>query len=162
MLIAIKCHAKLKNLKDLQACAVFEHWFKEKCDSKFNRLCTLQKYASTLAHMEPGLPNVLWLDWIHYREMRFKGHSIQFEKFTTLFSNLETHAITLWEQKVLMDLPLRVDYDEITDDMGNSEVGYSLFSDHRNKCFKDRDMLVKAILADPVLCKCFLTGNLDS
>ena len=113
--------------------------------------------------MEPGLPNVVWLDRTHYQEMRFKGHPIEFDKFTTLFSNLENHAITLWEKDVLMNLRLRVDYDQITDDMGNSAVGYSLFSDRRNKCFfKDRDILVKAILADPVLHKRFLTGNLDS
>lgn len=47
--------------------------------------------------------------------------------------------------------------------MGNSAVGYSLFSDCRNKCFfKDKEILVKAILADPALCKRSLTGNIDS
>lgn len=106
MLIAIKCYDMWKNLEDLQACAKFELWFKEKCDSTFNTLCTLQKYASTLACMEPGLPNVVWLDHTHYWEMQFKGHPIEFDKFTTLFSNLENHAITLWEQEVLMNLHL--------------------------------------------------------
>lgn len=162
MLIAIKRYAKRNNLDDLQACTKFEPWFKEKRDSTFNTLCTLQKYASHLARMEPGLPNVVWLDRIHYRTMRFKGHLVEFDKFTTLFSNIENQAITIWEQEVLMNLPLRVDYDQITDDMANTEVGYSLFSDRRNTCFKDRDILAKAIFADPVLHKRFLTGNLTS
>jgi hypothetical protein len=162
MLIAIKRYAVQHNLEDLQAAAKFEPWFKEKKDSTFNTLCTLQKYASALARAEPGLPNVVWLDRVHYRKMRYKGHSIDFDDFTTLFSNVESHAITLWERDVLMGLKLRVNYNQITDDMSNTAVGYSLFSDPRNTCFKNRDILVKAILETPTLRNRFLTTNLDN
>ncbi|KDR69489.1 hypothetical protein GALMADRAFT_1352513 [Galerina marginata CBS 339.88] len=161
MLNAIKHRAMLEDIEDLQACAMFESWFTEKVDSTFNTLCTLQKYASNLARKEPGLPNVIWMDRIHHQTMRFKGHTIQFDHLTTMFSNMEDHAITIWEKEVLMGLPLRANYIQITDDMGNNDVGYSLFSDPRNTIFKDRDILIKAILADPVLSQRFLTGSKD-
>lgn len=162
MLTAIKQHAQLKNQEDLEACALFEQWFKEKVDSTFNTLCTFQKYASTLARAEPGLPNIVWMDRVNYKTMRFQGHTIKFDKLTTLFSNVESQAVALWEEQVLMNLQIRVEYSQITDDLANLEVGYSLFSDRRNKCFLDRDILVQAILADPVLSKRFFTGNMDN
>lgn len=161
MLIAIKRHAAYHKMDDLKSCQVYEQWFKEKEDSTFNTLCTIQHYASSLAYNEPSVPHVVWMDRIHYRTMRFKGHTIEFEKLTTLFSNLENDAITIWEKNILMNLPLRLDYQQITDDMGNTDVGYSFLSDKRNTCFKNRDILAKSIMADTTLSNCFLTGIID-
>ncbi|KAF8814338.1 hypothetical protein BYT27DRAFT_7250136 [Phlegmacium glaucopus] len=162
MLSAIKHYAQNKELDDIAACQKYEQWFKEKQDSTFNTLCTFQHYASSLAYNEPGVPNVVWMDRTNYRTMRFKGHKIEFDKLTTLCSNLEDSAIAIWEKDVLMGLPLQVNYSQITDDMGNSSVGYSFVSDIRNKCFKDRDILAKAILDDLTLSKRFLTGMVDN
>lgn len=162
MLTAIKQHAENNQLDDITACARFERWFKEKNDSTFNTLCTYQHYASSLAYNEPGVPNVVWMDRTTYQTMRFKGHTVEFNKITTLFSNLETNAIKIWENDVLMGLPLQVKYTEITDDMGNSSVGHSFISDPRNGCFKDRDILFRSILANPTLSKRFLTGMVDN
>jgi hypothetical protein len=162
MLITVKRYAETSGLDDIKACEKYEDWFKEKKDSTFNTLCTFQHYASSLAYNEPGVPNVIWMDRTNYRTMRFKGHTIEFDKLTTLCSNLEDSAIAIWEKEVLMNLPLQVNYSQITDDMGNSSVGYSFVSDTRNNCFKDRDILVKAILADPTLSKRFLTEMSDN
>jgi hypothetical protein len=162
MLQAIKRRGELRGLDDIAACEKYERWFKEKEDSTFNTLCTFQHYASSLAYNEPGVPNVIWMDRTHYRTMRFKGHTIEFDKLTTLCSNLEDSAIAIWEKDVLINLPLQVNYSQITDDMGNSGVGYSFVSDPQNKCFKDRDILAKAILADTTLSKRFLTGMRDN
>jgi len=162
MLTAVKRHAENGALDDIVACAKYERWFKEKEDSTFNTLCTFQHYASSLAYNEPGVPNIVWMDRTNYRNMRFKGHTIEFDKLTKLFSHLEDNAIAIWEKDVLMNLPLKVDYSRITDDMGNASVGYSFVSDARNTFFKDRDILAKAILADPALSKRFLTGMVDN
>lgn len=161
MLIVIKRHAAHHKMDDLKACQVYEQWFKEKEDSTFNTLCTIQHYASSLAYNEPSVPHVVWMDRIHYQTMRFKGHTIEFEKLTKVFSNLENDAITIWEKNILMNLPLRLDYQQITDDMGNTDVGYSFLSDKRNTCFKNRDILAKAIMADTTLSNCFLTSMID-
>lgn len=162
MLITIKRHAVHHKMDDLIACRAYEQWFKEKEDSTFNTLCTFQHYASSLAYNEPSVPHVVWMDRTHYRTMRFKGHTIEFEKLTRLFSNLENDAIAIWEKNILMNLPLHLNYKQITDDMGNTEVGYSFLSDNRNTCFKNRDILAKAIMADSTLSNHFLTGIIDN
>ena len=162
MLIAIKHLAVEKKVHDITPCAKYERWFKEKNDSTFNTLCTYQHYASNLTYNEPGIPNVVWMDHTTYWTMHFKGHMIEFNKITTLFSNLETNAINIWETEVLMNLPLKVKYAEITDDMGNAGVGYSFFSNACNRCFQDRDILAKTILATPTLANCFLTRMVDN
>lgn len=163
MLIAIKHQASEKYTEDLKAAEKYEPWFTEKHDSTFNTLCTMQKYASALARAEPGLPHVVWMDRTHFQTMRFKGNVIEFNKLTTLFSNIEDHAIYLWENDVLMNLlSLKIQYSQLTDDMGNTEVGYSFLTDKRNKCFSNRDALATAILKDSTLSKRFLTGETDN
>ena len=106
MLISVKRLARQNESQDLEACEEYQEWFTEKVDSTFNTVCTLQHYASSLAHQERGLPVVVWMDQINYRTMRFKGHTVEFEKLTTLFTNLENDAIRIWEQDILMGLPL--------------------------------------------------------
>lgn len=106
MLISMKHLARKNEAEDLDACKEYQEWFTEKVDSTFNTICTLQHYASSLAHQERGLPVVVWMDRINYRTMRFKGHTVEFEKLTTLFTNLENDAIRIWEQDILMGLPL--------------------------------------------------------
>ena len=162
MLISVKRLARQNESQDLEACEEYQEWFTEKVDSTFNTVCTLQHYASSLAHQERGLPVIVWMDRINHRTMRFKGHTVEFEKLTTLFTNLENDAITLWEKDVLMGLPLRATYNKVTDNMGNTDVGYSFIFDQRNESFQDRDILAKAILADSALSKKFLTGLIDN
>ena len=162
MLIAVKREALKKKTKDLEACKNHEQWFTEKVDTTFNTLCTMQHYASSLAQHERSLPLVVWMDRTNFRKMRFKGHTVEFDKLTTLFTNLENDAITLWEKDVLMGLPLRATYNKVTDNMGNTDVGYSFIFDQRNESFQDRDILAKAILADSALSKKFLTGLIDN
>lgn len=161
MLICLKRVANNTQVGDLKACKKYETWFTEKVDSTFNTLCTMQHYASSLAHHERGLPQVVWMDRKNFQIMRFKGNLVEFGKLTTIFTNLENTAIKLWENDILMGLPLRAPYDSITDNMGNLEVGYSFICDKRNKDFQDRDILAKAIISDPLLSKQFLTGNID-
>ncbi|KAF8957928.1 hypothetical protein BDZ97DRAFT_1924184 [Flammula alnicola] len=161
-LLAIKRLAEKTNIEDLQACSRFEKWFTEKMDSTFNSLYTLQHLATSLAYGEPVMPRVVWTDRTTYRVMRYGGTTIEFDKLTPLFSNLEEDAVRLWENEVLMGLPLRVDYTHITDDMANDAVGYSFIFDKRNSFFQDRDALAKAILAHPQLSNRFLAGSVDA
>jgi hypothetical protein len=162
MLSAIKHEAFMKKVDDITACTVYENWFTEKVDSTFNALCTLQHFASSLAYNEPGMPHIIWMDRTHYRTMRYKGDTIEFDKLPTLFGLLETDAIRIWKEDILMGLPLRIHYNEITDDPAITDVGYSFIFDKRNPFFKDRDILAKAILTSPMLSKQFLTGLYDS
>jgi hypothetical protein len=64
--------------------------------------------------------------------------------------------VETWETKVLMGLRLRVEYGEIADDMANKSVGYSCFTDPRNSCFEQKDLLLSGILEDSKLRDWFL------
>lgn len=163
MLIALKRVAENREITDLDACMQYDKWFTEKVDSTFNTLCTMQHYASSLAYSERGFPLVVWMDRIHFQTMRYKGNTIEFGKLTTMFANLENDAIRIWEQDILMGLPLRIHYaNGIVENMADTSVGYSFVSDTRNTCFKDRDILAKAILSHPLLSKRFLTEHMDN
>ena len=163
MLVVLKRIATTENIDDLKACQQYEKWFTEKVDSTFNTLCTLQHYASSLAHQERGLPHVVWMDRTNHQTMRFKGHTVEFGKLTSVFSTLENDAINMWEKDILMGLPLRVDYgNQIVDDLANTAVGYSFLADPRNKCFHKRDILANTILSHPILSKKFLTTQIDN
>ncbi len=62
MLISVKRLARQNESQDLEACEEYQEWFTEKVDSTFNTVCTLQHYASSLAHQERGLPVIVWMD----------------------------------------------------------------------------------------------------
>ncbi len=65
--------------------------------------------------------------------MRFKGHTVEFGKLTSVFSTLENDAINIWEKDILMGLSLRVNYGkQIVDDLANAGVGV-LFSSRSTK-----------------------------
>lgn len=144
---------------NMDAFDTYSHWFMEKVDSTFNTLYTLQHHATALALAETTMPRIVWTDRQKYSEMRYCGSPINFHGLQTVFSNMEEDAIKIWESDVLMGLPLRVNYQHLSDDLSNTAVNYSFLSDKRNKCFSDRDMLAKAILADPILSRKFLTDK---
>jgi len=161
-LLAVDAKRKEAKISTTKACDMFARWFTEKEESTFNSLRSLQHRATALAKSEISMPRVVWTDRTSYRSMRYAGDRVQFDQFNTVFSAMERDAITIWEQDILLGLPLRVSYSEISDDIANNDVGYSFIFDRRNRQFRDRDMLIKAIAMDPVLSKRFLTGARDS
>ncbi len=50
MLVILKRVATTESIDDMKSCERYEKWFTEKVDSTFNTICTLQHYASSLAH----------------------------------------------------------------------------------------------------------------
>jgi hypothetical protein len=59
--------------------------------------------------------------------MRYKGNPISFNGLQSVFLKLEEESINIWENDVLMHLPVRVSYDQLFDDLSNTAVDYSLF-----------------------------------
>jgi hypothetical protein len=152
LIFLIAIHAKNN---ETQSCDLYSPWFTEKIDSTFNFLCTLQHQASALAYSETLMPRIVWTDRTTYRTMRYKGSSVSFDGLQNVFKKMEEDAIKCWENDVLMQLPLRVNYDQIIDDLSNTTVDYSFFSDKRNVCFENRDQLAEAIMEHPILSKKF-------
>jgi hypothetical protein len=153
-------HSLVKNLEcsALEACDRYTKWFTEKHDSTFNSLRSLQHQATSLAMNEVGMPKIIWTDRDTYRSLKYKGHPIEFDKFTNIFETMEDDAIALWEEHVLMGSDLRINYSDIADDLGNETFGYSFLSDHRNACFKERDLLLRHVMSTPALRNRFILG----
>ncbi|KAF8416465.1 hypothetical protein L210DRAFT_3511762 [Boletus edulis BED1] len=135
------------------ACDALQDWFVENKHSTFSRLRSLQHCASTIAYDTTSLPNIWWMDTVHWKSMLFKGNPIHFEDLCQMFTDTETKLIELWEQKVLGGLPLKslmAEYhhlDRIADDLTNKSVGYTFISDQRNKVFKEvRGHLIEQIV----------------
>ena len=156
LIFLIAMHTKQTGTK---ACDLYSHWFTEKVQSTFNSLYTLQHKASALAYSEISMPRLVWTDRKTYGSMRYRGTPITFQGLQHIFSAIEEDAVKMWEKDILMDLPLRVNYNELFDDPANTTVDYSFFSDTRNRCFADRDIMAKAIIEDPALSKIFLTNS---
>lgn len=129
------------------ACDALQPWFTEKNYSTFARLRSLQHRASAIAYDTMGLPHIWWTDTKDWMSLKYKGNSITFSDVRSIFQDIEQDLITVWEDKILRGLPLRVDYADadLVDDLTNKDVGYSFLFDAANTCFQDRSHLVRAI-----------------
>ncbi|KAG2012821.1 helicase domain-containing protein [Coprinopsis cinerea AmutBmut pab1-1] len=126
----------------------------------FNEIRALQHRASAYAYAEDGSIKIVWTDRKNFRTMLYKGDPIHLDNLTPMFDAMHSDAISRWEDHLLMGLDLRVDYQDLADDLSNNAVGYSFIHDRRNKVFADRDRLVRAICADRKLSEHFLTGTI--
>jgi DEAD/DEAH box helicase/Helicase conserved C-terminal domain len=133
-------------------------WHREKVESTFNSIRSLQHRASAIAFATQSMPRIWWTDRNTFKSMLYKGHPVHFDDFKTVFLNLETDAVNIWENDILCGLELNVVYNLLSDDLTDREVGYSMFSDPRNNIFLDRDRLMRGVLHSPELRKKFVTG----
>jgi hypothetical protein len=84
--------------------------------------------------------------------MLYKGDKVEFSAIEMAMLGMEAAAVELWEDKIMLGTGLRVDYNEIVDDLSNVAVSYSFLVDPRNKSLQHHSTkLVAAILNDPAL-----------
>lgn len=136
-------------------------WMQEQKYCTFDSLRNLQHQASSLAFNAPSLPDVWWTDKINWRELMHKGKKISMDNVVDIFAAMEKQTVEHFEKEVLCGLDLRITYDGIVDDLTNRTPGYSFLSDPANTCFHDRDIMMQAILNNPVLRKRFLITHND-
>jgi len=160
-LVEIHSQSK-KHKKNSQATVAKElsRWYIEKFESTFNSLRTLQHRATAIAYATPSLPRLWWVDPDTFHTMMYEGNKIIFDDVSKVFNKMEDDLISTWEQHILLGLKLRVDYDELYDDISNTTVGYSFLNHSQNQCFTNRDRLVTAIINDPELSKQFLCDQI--
>lgn len=140
-----------------EPCKKLQPWFTEKVDSTFNSLRSLQHRASSISYTAMNLPDIWWLDRKHYQEMLYLGDKISFSAIRNIFVDLQADIHHLFKNKILLGLPLHIRYDSLADDLSNEKVGYSFLSDPRNSAvFGDRNILIRAVLADPELRQQFI------
>lgn len=133
-------------------------WHREKTDSTFNSLRSLQHRATAIAQTSMGLPRVWWTDRNTYTSMLYEGNAITFPDISKLYVELERLAVEAWEVDVLCGLSIRSSYGDLADDLTSTSVGYSFISDPRNPFLQDRDKLLHGILDDMPLRNRFVAS----
>ncbi|KAI5981269.1 hypothetical protein EDC04DRAFT_2617498 [Pisolithus marmoratus] len=87
----------------------------------------------------------------NYPFSRIRGNSIHLNGLCSMFAASAAAVVDLWEQKVLRGIKIHISYDDLADDLGNHDVGYSFLTDRRNTCFTDCDALGNRFLTDPLV-----------
>lgn len=136
-------------------------WLQEKRNSTFNALRGLMHMGTSIVFNSPSLPKIIWVDRDNYEELMWQGYNVKLDHLRQACVVLEKQTVKRWEVDVMMNLNLRVDYDEIVEDLSNTTVGYSFLADHRNVMFKDRDRMIRAVIADPALKRFFFDQQPD-
>jgi hypothetical protein len=121
-------------------------------ESTFNSLHSLMHRAAAIAHSSMSLPHIWWVDRVNYKSLLYRGDMVTIDDIKKCFINMETEAVTQWENDILCGTKLYIDYQYLADDLSNEEVGYSFLMDPCNKCFQGHSMsLATAILNTPHL-----------
>ena len=148
-----------ESAEEEEACSMLQPWFTEKSLCPFNSLRSLQHRASAIAKSTMGLGRVLWVDRENWTTLLYQGTRISLDQMIEINKAIEDELINAWEGKVLLGLNVRVEYSNIVENLGNTNVGYSFLTDPRNDTFKQRDRLLLAILEDPVQSRNFVQVN---
>ncbi|KAJ7467398.1 hypothetical protein B0H11DRAFT_2046928 [Mycena galericulata] len=136
---------------------VAEYVTEKQKTTTFNSLMTLQHFTSKLAYQTLALPRIWWLDRDEWSEMLYDGNVIGLGQVEEVFRRLEAEIVDLWENKVMMGLGLRVDYEELADDLRNTEPGYCFLDDPKNVFAAHENDLIDRVFNDPELLEEFTT-----
>jgi len=137
----------------------FSRWFTESEPSTFHTIRTLQHVGSSIAYTTMALPRIWWPEPGNFRVMLYLGHTVRLDDFGKAFSQMEQDMVKIWEQDILLGFKIRINYDNLVDNISNTDVDYSLFSDPRNPCFQNASTLLhSAIIKDPIQYARFVKG----
>lgn len=138
------------------------HWLQEKKLCTFDSIQSLTHIATSIVYNSPAMPKVLWADREHHTHLLWQGYNVKLEHLKEACRVLEDQTVQNWEEHVLLGLKLHVDYGEsITEDLTNNTVRYNFLTNHRNKVFHDRNILINAIMASPKLIKIYFKQDSD-
>lgn len=148
--------------QDDLACDELQHWFKEKVISPFNTLCTLQHYATHITLGTMAMPKIWWTDRQSWTKLLYEGQEVDIRGVRDLMQALELDAIRLWEEDVLMGLPIpNLQLENLAEDLTNTSLGYGPLSDPRNAHLTaaHRRLLLDSICKSPIHRERFLHSS---
>ncbi|KAF8126882.1 hypothetical protein K438DRAFT_1790273 [Mycena galopus ATCC 62051] len=128
---------------------------KDKANTTFGTLMTLQHYASALAYKSMSAPQIWWLDSEHWSSLKYLGDTVSMSNLREIAGGIEKEMLEIWEKKILLGTGLYVQYDDLADDLTNKTTGYSFLSDERNPFAQHKHTLATRIFQDPELRKKF-------
>jgi hypothetical protein len=134
-------------------------YVREKEITTFNSLMTLQHYATALAFRTMALPRIWWIDRVNWHELLYLGQRVTYHQICTVFHHTERKLIRMWEDKIMLGLDLRIEYDIVADNLLRTEPGYSFLQDESNPFAMQQSKLGEAILNNPMLKNRFFTED---
>lgn len=134
-------------------------WFTEYTPSTFNTLRSLTHLGSSIAFTTMSIPKIWWKNPKDPRTMLFEGQDIKLDNISKALSAMEHDMVQIWQNQILLGFNLHIPYTHLADNMSNTDVGYSLFTDPRNTGFHGTSsLLLDTILQDPIQSQHFVKG----
>ncbi|KAI0365170.1 hypothetical protein BV20DRAFT_909139, partial [Pilatotrama ljubarskyi] len=137
-------------------------WFTIGQESTFHSLRSLQHRASSIVVSTQNEPNMKWKDGSNFTTLIYLGHEVSLDALRRCQGAIEDATCTLLQDTLLFGHPFTIDIAALKDDMGNSQPGYSLFTDRVNaQVLGCPDQLIDHILCTPALRHRFVIGLRD-
>jgi bloom syndrome protein len=122
----------------------------------FHHLRSLTHYAMTLVYMTMEAPSIIWTDRETWREMLDLGERILLEQLQKVLAQLEEQIFDLWEDKIMLNTELHVKYGDLSDNLANTNPGYSFITNPLNPFAAHRHSFIKAVQKKPDLAEYFV------
>jgi bloom syndrome protein len=88
--------------------------------------------------------------------MLYLGEKISLEQLQKVLAKLEEEIVESWEDKIMFNTNLHVKYGELSDNLANTNPGYSFISNPLNPFAAHRHSLVEAMQKKPDLAAYFM------
>jgi bloom syndrome protein len=136
---------------DMLAC-----YIREKENTSFNSLMSLQHFMTGIVLNSMSLPRIWWVDRENWHELLYQGKSFTYNQMGQVFKLMQDRIIDLWENRILLGSKLHIDYDVLSDNLQCSEPGYCFLDDDNNPFKMAQHFLGNYIFNDPNLKKQFM------
>lgn len=136
---------------DMLACYV-----REKENTSFNSLMSLQHFMTGIVLNSMSLPRIWWVDREHWHELLYQGKSFTYTHMGEVFKVLQDRIIDLWENRILLGSNLHIDYDVLSDNLQCTEPGYCFLDDDNNPFKHAQNLLGSHIFNYPGLSEQFM------
>lgn len=121
-------------------------------------VCTMQtlryhqRLATTLANSTPGLPRIVYHRAYKndFTTFYYCGNLVSIPTLQTLFAALEQEAIRVWNDEVMLGIPLNVPIGQPPDNLLDTTKGYSCFHRPQSQFQTQFSLLGRNILQDEV------------
>lgn len=124
----------------------------------YNAIRTLQALVTTIVKNSPKTGNILWNDEEHRTSIQYEGKDIDLHQIRLSIEELTDGTDELYRTKILLNLPVRVEMDNLRDDISDTSNGFFFALHPQNTQCHDPKLLLHAVLADPTTRAKFCLG----
>ena len=118
----------------------------------FHNIRSRQALLSSAALEAQKSPEMVWVDDDLFESFHWKGELVHINQMRSVVHKMQADML----DQLRINLLWITDYhDQIKDDLTSTTPGYSIFDEESNHMFKDKSILISAILRTPYLVEIF-------